>query len=57
VPERARHTRRGPRPAWLSTPVLGLADRLSALSHPVGSDFEAVDVSALRISADSGAAR
>ena len=25
MPERARHTRRGPRPVWLSTPVLGLA--------------------------------
>jgi hypothetical protein len=32
-------------------------DQLSALSQLVGSDFEAVDVSSLRISADSGAAR
>ena len=32
-------------------------DQLSALSHLAGSDFEAVDVSSLRISADSGAAR
>jgi hypothetical protein len=32
-------------------------DQLSALSQLIGSDFEAVDVSSLRVSADSGAAR